>query len=258
MENIVQQSPPNLLGVPNPEFEVQLLDAAVWQKGYDCLVHKAIECPCKLQGQNSNLPTCTNCGGTGWVFINPTQTKALITSINKDTKYKNWSQELIGTMSITLRDVERASFMDRVTFINETGIFSEVKTAYTVDTDTFIFLSYEAALIEDIFIFAAQGSKLIRVDPTKYYIKTDNNAVVVFLTGALTGSTNNSISVRYRNKVQYNVLDIPHMIRSSNITNELGQITKVTLPNQYIARLAHYVRGLKYDGTGIQDNSYDR
>lgn len=256
--SIIQQTPPNLAGVPNPEFETQLLDAAIWQKGYDCLIHKAIECPCRTHGENSNLPTCSNCGGTGWVYINPIETKALVTSINKDTKYKSWSQELIGTMSVSLMNVEKASFMDRITFIKETGIFSEVKTAYTADTDTFIFLSYEAELVEDIFIFTGQGNKLTRVDPTKYYIKTDNNAVVVFLSGALTGSTNNSISVRYRNKVQYNILDIPHMIRSSNITNERGQLEKVLLPNQYIARLAHYVRGLKFDGTGIQDNSYDR
>lgn len=256
--SIVQQTPPNLNGIPNPEFREELFDASIWQKGYDCLVHKAIECPCKTTGDNSNLPTCSNCGGTGWVYINPTQTKALITSINKDTKYKSWSLELVGTMSVTLRDIERASFMDRITFINETGIFSEVKTAYTVDTDTFVFLSYEASSIEDIFIFTGQANKLTRVDPSKYYIKSDNRAVVVFTTGALTGSTNNSISVRYKNLVQYNILDIPHLIRSSNITNTLGQIEKITLPNQYIARLAHYVRGLKFDGTGIQDNSYDR
>ena len=254
--SILQQTPPNLTGTPNPEFEAQLFDASVWQKGYDCLIHKAIECPCKTQGQNSALPTCSNCGGLGWVFINPLQTKALITSVNKDTKFKSWSQELVGTMSITLRDIERASFMDRITFIEETGIFSEVRTVVTQDTDNFVFLAYAAEVIEDIFMFTGQSNTLTRIDASKYYIKPENNAVIVFLTGALTGSTNNSVSIRYKHKVQYHILDIPHIIRSSNITNELGQLEKVKLPNQYIARLAHYVLQPNFSGTNIKDNSY--
>ena len=152
----IRKSPPaNTIATPSPQFEKQLFDAAIWQKGYDCYVEKAIECPCRGDAENhSALPNCQNCGGVGWVFLNPVKTIALITGVNRDTKYKQWSQELIGNVSITLRDIEQAGFMDRITLLVETAIFSEVKKIRSIqeglDTSYFTFLSYEIKQIEDV------------------------------------------------------------------------------------------------------------
>lgn len=254
----------NLIGLPNPEFDKQLFDAGIWQKGYNCEVSKAIECPCRGGNEMQALPNCTNCGGIGWVFINPTATRALITGVNRDTKYKQWSQELIGNVSITLRDIEQAGFMDRITLNDEQAIFSEVRKIRTVSetiggqtvTEHFIFLSYEVENIEDIFIYESPILPLIRLNVNQWQINPDNPYSLIFDDTVITESINATVSVRYKHRVQYHILDIPHIVRSSTVTNRFGQIEKVKMPNQYTARLAHNVIRSRFDGTGITNNDY--
>jgi len=255
-------TPPNLSGYSNPEFDKTLFDASIWQKGYDCFVDKAIECPCRGGNEGHALPSCQNCGGVGWVFMNPVATKAIISGINRDTKYKAWSQELMGTVNITLRDIEKSGFMDRVTLTNEEAIFSEVKKIRQKELEgdeflNFIFLSYQIKQVEDVFIFKGGDQKLERVTDDKWQINPNNKYSLLFNDSVLSDLVNNTVSVRYRHNVQYNVLDIPNVIRSSNIINRVGALEKTKLPNQYIARLAHYVVRPRVDGTGILNNTED-
>lgn len=255
--SIVQAAKPNMSKSMDGPLVKELFDEKIWQYGYEVIVDKAIECPCRIEGDNSNLSDCQNCGGTGWAFINPLQTKALITSINQDTKYKQWSQELIGNISVTLREIDLAAFMDRITMMNEVATFSEVRKVKQTETGVnFIFTSYQIESIEDIFIFDTSSTKLIRLSPTDYTIKTLNSFVIEFGDSSLDDSSNHSISIRYKHKVQYNILDQPHILRSSNDKNNMGQVIKVKLPNQYIARLAHYVLKPNFAGDGILDNTY--
>jgi len=257
MANIRQSPAPNLQGIPNPEFDKSLFDSSIWQKGYDCYVEKAIECPCRGGNENKPLSSCQNCGGVGWVFINKTKTKALITGVNKDTKYKAWSQELIGNVSMTLRDIEQAGFMDRVSLLNETAIFSEVRKFIKETATSFVFMCYEVEQIEDVFIFESSSKKLIKLDSSEYEIDSTNPYLLIIGNSSLAKSSNSTVSVRYKHKVQYNILDIPHVIRSSNGLNAFGQIEKMKLPNNYLARLAHYVLRPNYESNNIIDNSYD-
>ena len=258
--NIVQRTPQSLVGYPAPEFDKPSFDTAIWNYGYDSIVEKAIECPCRGGNSGHPLPTCQNCNGVGWVFINPEKTKALITGINRETKYKAWSQESIGNISVSFRDIERASFMDRITLEDEESVFSEVKKVRTVgevgSEENFIFLSYPILSIEDVFIYQGDENPLIRLFEGEYSLKSGNNYVLNFTSEALQAATNGSVSIRYRHKIQYHILDMPHVVRSSDITNRQGQREKEKLPVNYIARLAHYIVRPKLDGTGIQVNDY--
>lgn len=258
MASIRQSAPTNLDGRPNVSFDKSLFDASIWSKGYSVNVHKAIECPCRGTNENKPDPTCKNCGGLGWVFINPVHTMAIITGVNRDTKYKAWSEELIGNVSVTLRDIDQAGFMDRITMNDETGIFSEVKKARVIGESVFVFLSYEIKEVQDVYVFLNGDQKLIRLDEGEWTINTNNPYCLNIAAEAMESSSNGSISVRYRHPVQYNILDIPHLIRSSNVKNTQGQIEKVKLPNQYVARLAHYVLRPLFDGSGIINNDYDQ
>lgn len=254
---IRKSAPTNLVGTPTPTLNKPLFDANVWAYGYDVVVEKAIECPCRQDGSNSNQVNCQNCGGMGWVFINPTRTKAIITSINQDTKYKAWSQELIGNISTTFRDIDQASFMDRITLENESTIYSEVRTIRTSGMgQKFVFLAYKIDTIEDVFLFNGESQPLIRIPSTSYSVNPNNEYILNIDTAAISGSTNGSISVRYRHRVQYNILDIPHVVRSAPDLNNLGQLKKQKMPLQYIARLSHYVLRPNFNNTNIIDNSY--
>ena len=122
-------TPPSLVLEPVVKFRREAFEATIWTKGYRVYVEKAVRCPCEGQIKNA-LSSCTNCHGVGYFFINPIETMALTTSINRDTVYKEWSPELIGNISISLRDdlTENLSFYDKITFMDKHGFHSEILT----------------------------------------------------------------------------------------------------------------------------------
>ena len=105
---------PSLLQQPNVAFRGNDFNALVHLKGYDVIIESAVKCPCKSKN-NDHLVTCQNCGGTGWVMINSVQDRAVLTSINVNTDYKEWSELNIGTVQVTVMNRSYLSYMDRIT-----------------------------------------------------------------------------------------------------------------------------------------------
>lgn len=68
---------------------------------------------------------------------------------------------------------------------------------------------------------------------------------------------NFTVSIRYKHKLQYHILDIPHVIRNSYRKDNKGRDELQKLPVQAIGRLVHYVVDRpNFDGDNIFDNSY--
>jgi len=260
MASIRQTVPPNSVGQPSANFNNVAFDSAIWKKGYDVIIEKAVRCPCK--SNNGHLVNCQNCKGSGWLFINPFKTRALMSSINQTTEYKDWSLERLGTVNLTVMDIDRVSYFDRITFFNDYSIFAEVlELKYDTENDVlFAFLNYKATEIQDAFLFDAYNAKLIKLDVSEAFLKVENNYVVVvdYDTSTIT-NFNNKLSVRYKHQIQYNVIDLPHDIRKSSKTDENGREVKINLPTNAVARRVHNIEAFSmpdYDGTGIIDNSY--
>lgn len=257
---ITQATPPNLIGQPSVEFRKNDFDAAIWNKGYDVLIEKAVKCPCSTK-DNEAWSSCNNCLGMGWIFIDPVQTKALMFNINKDTKYKNWSLELLGTIGLTVRSAEKPSYMDRITVIDSGSIsnysyFSEILEIRDLEGDPYVFCSYEPSSIEYLYAFEDYNKVLIKLTSDDYSVSTDNSYVInLSYDFSSISNFNGVISVRYKHKLQYHVLDIPHDIRASYKTNSDGKEEQVQLPLNAIARKAHNVFEMKEkDGSGFLTN----
>ena len=260
-KTIVQETSPNLIGQVSPEFELNAFEAAVWNKGYDVIIEQAFKCPCCTY-DNTPLTNCQNCLGVGWIFINPMQTKGIITSINTDTKFKSWTQESIGTVSLTVMHKNRVSLMDRVTLVNNTVIenksnFSDIVQVRDLEGSPFVFLAYKPIDIIGIYAFNGITNPLIKIPSTGYNISSDNG-YVLNITYDLTSISdfNGAITVLYSHQIQYHVLDIPHDVRNSYIVNDDGKESQITLPINAYARKAHNVLEVaNRDGTGVIDNS---
>jgi DNA helicase HerA-like ATPase len=260
---ITKSAPPNLVGQPSVKFDLDTFEAALWNKGYDIILEKAVRCPCQDRDAAAKL-TCHNCLGTGWVFLNALQTKAIITGINKTTAYKNWSQELLGTVAVTTRAVEKLGFMDRITLINDTNtyntsIYSEILRVRDVAGTPFVFLSYKPYELEKMKVYAFQGDELplIKLPVSGYSISSNNPYVLEFSYDFSTiGSFNGIISVTYEHEIQYHILDLPHDVRNSTTVNACGQERQIEYPINAIARKAHNVfEKADRDGTGLINNS---
>ena len=249
---------PNMIGSPNIPLQVQNdFEALIFNKGYFVIIENGVECPCKGKS-GAALTTCHNCLGLGWMFFNPIQTKAIITSANSSSKFKHWSRELIGTVNVTVRDSERLSYMDKITFKTATNILSEVRPVISTGSNKYIFCSYRVESIRNIFLFNSDTEALTKVPASEYSIKTANN-MVVELTGITFPSIfNGAVSIEYEYLESYNVIDIPHSFRSAFIDDANGVSQEYNLPVQAVAAKSHLVMGgpTNYIGNNMISNSY--
>ena len=234
--------------------------AIIGSKGYKIIIEKALRCPCEANGEHA-LSNCQNCMGSGYIFINPLSTMAIASGINANTKYKEWSSELIGTISLTVRDdgVENLQFYDKITFTDLVGRFSEIANIRENDNgDNFIFTTYKVKEIVDAFIFVSPTQKLRKLDKSEYSVNAVNPCVIDLNLTTVPTDFNGTISIRYTHQIQYNIIDLPHELRSSFELNREGAYQIMNLPMNAVARRSHLivVEKMNYDGTGWQDNSY--
>lgn len=249
-------TPPNLLSQPNVDlFRKDDFEATIWLKGYDVKIEHAVTCPCR-GNSGAAKPTCMNCLGTGWIFINPLMTKAIISSINKQTKYQHWSPEFVGTISITVRDLERLNYMDKITFETRLSSMSEVKQILVNGLQKFVFCSYPVERVINVFLFDGDENKLVKLDKSEYSINSSNKLVVKINAAAYPDNFNGVVSIEYEHKVGYNVVDIPHDFRSTFIVNERGQNVEYNMPMNAIAQKSHILIGAptNYGGNNLVNN----
>lgn len=263
MSSIRTQTSPNLVSQPKANILIPNdFHAAIWNNGYDVMLENAIACPC--DNGSAPSPSCQNCLGTGWVFVNPIKTKALITSVNRNTKYKDWSPEMVGTVSATFMHADRFSFMDKITLLNNFSYMSEIRPIRekVIDEETgekeyFIFTTYRVVDIEAVILFGSDNQSLIKISPG-YYEVSQFNDFVIKLTFEGVESYTGKISVTYRHKVTYNIVDIPHDMRVSwQVTNN-GKREMQEMPIQCIARKSGYELGAStnYTGNNVNNNSW--
>lgn len=257
-KSIIEKTPPSQIGYPRVSFDEGAFNALVWQKGYDVTIERAIKCPCQTR-DNSALSNCRNCFGTGWVFLQSYKTKAVMQNMNRQTKYSNWSIEMLGTVSISLQESDKLGEMDRITIINDTknnntSYISQNLELRDTSENPYVFLSYKPIEIGNVFIYIDENSKLIELNNTEYSIDSANNYILNINLQTL--PVNSMISVNYKHEIQYHILDIPHDVRNSFTINSNGREEQTLLPINCIARKAHYV--LDTDnrlGTSFIDNT---
>lgn len=257
MTSIRKATPPTVLNQPNvPLFRKNDFEVLIFQKGYDIVLEHALACPCKgISG--SNKTSCRNCFGSGWIFINPLETKAIITAINRQTKYQQWSPELIGTVNVTTRDEERLSMMDKITFKNRTSILSEICKFKQTTEEDFVFTSYKINKVLNVMIYASDGAALTYIPSSKYSISTANNSVLILDGVDYPSPFNGVVSVEYEYNPSYNVIDLPHDFRSAFMINSDGKNIEYNMPVQAVARRSQYVLGesTNMGGDNILNNS---
>jgi len=253
---VVKSTPLNRLNRGRVDLVKNDFDTAVLQKGYDVFVDKAIMCPCRNKSSSQALSSCLNCGGSGWVFINRIKTKAIIQSMNKDTKYKEWSTEHLGNAKTTFLQEQQISFMDRIVVDSGKSVHSEVAFCRVIGGSFVTKLSYDVIQIQEIFVFQGSGVKLKTLANNQWSV---NGSIVTLQLAAdsaniHTNDTPLTITVRYTHKPTYHIIDIPRDTISS-----FNKFTNNDFPIHAVARRAHYVLdATNFDGSEyLLNNDYD-
>lgn len=241
---------------PQARLQKRNFDTLVEQKGYRVIHQKAIECPCTTVA-NQPLPDCRNCGGSGWAWINPTLTKAIVQSMNKSTKYKEWSTEILGTASITTFEEVSIGYMDKITVLDTEVSYTQIVKPQVYDDDgtARATLLYVPLSIEAIYLYVDSTTALRILNFPDDVVLIGN---VLEFSSELSAIPNLTITVRYKHNQEYAILDIPRSVMSSeSLHHDTKEKDHFKFPIHAIGRLFHYtVNETSIDGNYLFNNSF--
>lgn len=133
------------------DFRIGEFDRTILEKGYRLLWSRGIFCPCRLNSQTDQPdPTCTVCGGDGWMYVHPDPkgmllklyedddpkfegtpeamaAQGIITSITRDPQiFENLGEWIFGTASLTTFTFMKVAYRDRFEHVDSTMIWNQI------------------------------------------------------------------------------------------------------------------------------------
>lgn len=244
--NIIAQTLPDQAGKARVDLVKSDFDVIISQKGYDVYHDKCYKCPCANEPNGHAQSSCRNCGGSGYIFVNRTETKMVIQSMTLDTKFKSWSKELMGTARITAFNEQELAYMDRITVRNAEMISNEV-LHFKLDISgggagiLRAYCRFNIIGIDAIYLFKSPTEKL-------QVLTTDDFTIIdgqwIELGSEFVGLENSTITIRYTHHPQYHILELTRNTIESYVlkkTDNLNRDESDKFPVSAVGRLANFV-----------------
>lgn len=256
---VTVKTSPEVITESTPFFRQDDFNESIFAQGYNVWIEKALPCPCRDKAAESGLSDCQNCGGVGWFFIEKRETKLLIQSMNRDTKFKNWTETDRGTVSITARAVDRLAFMDRITNLDLLSFYAEVAKVKELNNKLFAFTIYFPTVVNEIYLFEKSDKPLIPLKILDDFTIDENK---IILNDKFKGKNieHLKLALRYTHFPQFNVVDVTREITANKGTRgvecSLENRDLVQMNPHVIARRTHTVLDApSLDGNSLFDNS---
>lgn len=233
------------------DFNKSEVDQLVHEKGQPVTIETAILCPCKSPGGNQQS-NCQNCGGTGWAFINPTETRMVLQRMDAVQKYSGWSEELRGMVMISCQAEDNVGFMDRITHHEGVSLHNEVLFVKLVNNTRFAYAAYNIKAIDYIAKFVATTQKYVRlIEDTDYTF----SGRTLFFNGSV--PKDSAVTIRYKHAPTFHIVEMKRDTFESFKMTGNGEVNQF-LPLSAYARRAHYVlTAQNLSNTRLLNNSYD-
>lgn len=252
---VIDRALPNGSSLPVTFIQSEF-DATIRDFGWNVIHEKAYYCSCKSKTATVFQTICLNCGGSGWLWANPTRTKMIIHSISNQKKYTQEGRQDLGTVQITAYEVDKLSQMDRITIVDATSEHGEVLYPALDDSGTKLFAltKYIVKGIDNLALFVSVGAKLQRLTEPADYTFHDN---VIEFSSTYNNLVDPSVTIRYTHAPVYYVWDIARDSMRSFEIGVSGKRSLIVLPIHALGRRAHLVQDLEnYDGNRLLDNSW--
>lgn len=253
----VQKMPEGVNNQPTAFFRKDWYDNIIYLQGYNVIIEKANRCPCKGKGTD-NLSSCRNCAGTGWFFINKVKTKAILHSMNLQNKFTEWSETNQGNSYISVRDIDKLAWMDRITLLNGESVHHQNVYPSQYKNVLFSFLNYAPIEVQEVFLFRKDDKPLQKLElNVDYTIELDR---IIFNKKFYKIDEQMQVSIRYSHHPQFYVIDLIRDVMWSTVKNQsTGKTEKQAMPVSGICKRAHYILDRQnFNNDWIIDNSYEK
>lgn len=223
-----------------PEFTKSEFDSLITKYGQYVVFERALQCPCKSSSTNQ-LTNCRNCGGSGWLFLFPVQTKMVIEGLKFNETLTGWSNELKGTVKISAGPADELCYMDRITVVNSKGVFTEaLDLRYDEDAqEWFVYTTYNVGRLLTVGLFQSMNQPLQNIGTSN--VTVDGN-LLIFKPGVITVPVDDTptVTLRYEHPPQFYIEELKReSMQSFQIVN--GEEVQIMLPIHAIGRRAHYI-----------------
>jgi len=213
------------------EFNLEDFIDTLNKQGYDVRWSKAMFCPNRDPDQEDHHKLdCDLCDFNGFVYFDPIELKALVTSYGTKQLFMPESRYEPGTAYFTTLPEHKLSFWDRIELLTAKTRFSEVTSMASFAGAT-AQLKYPALSIEKII--------------TNVGKEIPNDSAVVLKDGRIRFSerpVDDFFSISYFYHPTYIMIDLLHSVRDSRITIVGGDDKEVDFPSQAVGRLEFLVR----------------
>lgn len=251
----LQKTTYNQINATRADFNRPDFTTLIEQKGRNVTIETALACPCKSKNTNQQS-NCKNCGGTGFVFINPRFTRLVLQGMSAKEEFlsNGATMTVTGDLKVTANDNEELTWMDRITVLDSRAIFNEVLFFKTRGTDVFAFSSYNIKEIKYAGYFTGTDQPFQRLTLGTDYTFQGNiirlvNPAIIAVQGEI------SVTFRYVHAPQYLMVDMKRESMETFVMEENEKM--VHLPISGTARRQHYILGApNLNGDNILNNSY--
>lgn len=127
--------PERIVNYPRADFKPELFDSAIETYGYTVLWEQGMFCSCYRPDTGQPDYNCVSCAGKGYVYFNPTYTKAVIASISGYKDQQHIGLYDAGSAYLTPKSQDDVGFRDRFTMVDFRVKISEVITKSDTTTE---------------------------------------------------------------------------------------------------------------------------
>lgn len=205
------------------DFKHENFDLIIHQKGASVIWQKSALCSCLNERTGQPDYSCPACKGKGYIYFDDKEIRAVVSGITGDKSQIPIGLLDVGTSYLTTKSTDLVGFRDRIIFKDFRTPYSEVVT-YNDGID----LRYECEELVAVHVL----SNSIPLD--KITISEDKTRLEVDPSVGL--QNGERVSLLYRIKPVYIVIDIPHELRGTYV--KFGRSTEewVTLPKQLMIK----------------------
>lgn len=238
---------------PRADFNQDFFDKLIYEKGRRVLYETAVVCPCKSKAVNQQA-NCKNCGGTGYAFINPIETRIVLQGVEIVTKLEGWSEQLQGMMRISCPANLDLTHMDKITALDGDDWYNEALPVELYGSTLFTYATYPIKKIKHIGLFTSVNTKYQWLQPSDYSV--DKSAITILNTY---GHDINDImiTIKYKYAPIFYVRELKRStMETFKYVDGIGEKVQ-HMPLSAYAQRAHYVLNQpNLAGDRLLDNSY--
>lgn len=194
---------------PRVDFEPDLFETFLDNKGYDLVHYRSLLCPCLDSSTGQPSPNCTLCEN-GYQYWGAETIKGVISGVSKEKQYSESGGLYLGTINLTVKPTVSLFYHDRIVHVDSLIPYSQI--VVRGESGSSDRLRYTPVTMERVTAIVS-GAAVTYTETTDYTV-SGRNLTWVTGRGPTVGA---SFSATYQHHPVWLVLQHSHMIRDTHV-----------------------------------------